>query len=124
MPVSIEPSAPPAATPAATEPSPDVPPPDGGGGLTQELAYAEALQPVYPPASARAREQGRVLLRVLVGVDGTPKEVGIERSSGHARLDAAARDAVRRSRFRPVMRDGKAAPAWGLVPIEFRLANG
>lgn len=92
-----------------------------GSGATQTLAYAGALRTVYPAASARAREQGSVLLRVLVDATGAVQEVRIERSSGHARLDAAARDAVLHGRFRPVMRDGAAIPAWGLVPIEFRL---
>jgi protein TonB len=96
----------------------------GGGGATQTLAYATPLQPPYPPASARAREQGTVMLRVLVDPSGVPQRVEIARSSGHARLDAAARDSVMRARFRPVMRNGEAASAWGLVPIEFRLDRG
>jgi protein TonB len=93
----------------------------GAGGATQTLAYATPLQPRYPPASARAREQGTVMLRVLVDATGIPQRVEIARSSGHARLDAAARESVMRARFRPVMRDGEAASAWGLVPIAFRL---
>jgi hypothetical protein len=28
------------------------------------------------------------------------------------------------ARFRPVLRDGHAISAWGLLPIDFRLANG
>ncbi|MEP7042818.1 MAG: energy transducer TonB [Dokdonella sp.] len=90
-------------------------------GIAQQLAYNGALRPAYPIASVRAREQGTVILRVLVGVDGSVREVEIERSSGHSKLDAAAREAVLRGRFRPVMRDGAAVPAWGLVPIEFHL---
>ena len=65
-----------------------------------------------------------MLLRVLVDVDGKPQRIEIERSSGHSRLDAAARDAVSRARFRPVMRNGEAVSAWGVVPIAFRLSNG
>jgi protein TonB len=96
----------------------------GGGGATQTLAYATPLQPRYPPASARAHEQGTVTLRVLVDPSGIPQRVEIARSSGHARLDAAARDSVMHARFRPVMRNGEAAAAWGLVPIEFHLDRG
>ena len=94
------------------------------GGTTQTLAYATPLSPMYPPASLRAREQGTVLLRVLVDPSGVPQRVEIARSSGFARLDAAARDSVLRARFRPVMRDGAAVSAWGLVPIAFRLDRG
>lgn len=127
----VQPSAapiPPAPIAATPEPEPASPPaieaPAQPAGITQSLAYVQAPKLPYPPASVRAREQGRVLLRVLVDADGAPKEVGVERSSGYPKLDAAARDAVLKSRFRPVMRDGKAIPAWGLVPIEFRLAAG
>ena len=91
---------------------------------SQALAYATPLQPRYPPASMRAEEQGIVMLRVLVDETGVPQRVEIARSSGHARLDVAARDSVLKARFRPVMRNGQATPAWGIVPIEFRLDRG
>ncbi len=96
-------------------------PPAAAPGIAQKLAYDGALRPRYPTASVRAREQGTVVLRVLVGSDGSVQAVEIERSSGHGRLDAAARETVLQGRFRPVMQDGKAIAAWGLVPIEFRL---
>jgi len=96
----------------------------GTGGATQRLAYATPVTPRYPPASIREREQGTVLLHVLVDESGVPQRVEIARSSGHTRLDAAARDSVMHARFRPVMRNGAAAAAWGLVPIEFRLDRG
>ena len=108
---------PPAAPVETTASSGDI----GSGGATQELAYASPLRPRYPPASARAREQGTVLLRVLVDENGAPAKVEIARSSGHARLDASARDAVARAKFRPVMRNGKAVSVWGIVPVAFRL---
>ena len=130
-PVQVQvPLAPPVSLPlpvATSEPGePPRPPtlPASGAGITQELGYAQPVRPAYPPTSVRAREQGRVVLRVLVDIDGTPKTVEVERSSGHARLDAAARDAVRRSRFHPVTRGGVAVAAWGRVPIEFRLGDG
>jgi periplasmic protein TonB len=100
--------------------SPDI----GRGGATQALAYASPMQPRYPAASVRAHEEGIVTLRVLVDADGVPQRVEIARSSGHARLDASAKDSVTHARFRPVMQNGVAVPAWGTVPIAFRLARG
>ncbi|HVT32431.1 MAG TPA: energy transducer TonB [Rhodanobacteraceae bacterium] len=94
------------------------------GGATQALAYASPMRPRYPPASVRAREQGIVTLRVLVDASGSPQRVEIARSSGHARLDAAAKESVERARFRPVVQDGVAISAWGIVPIAFRLDRG
>lgn len=94
---------------------------DAPSGETRTLAYDGALKLRYPPMSMRQREQGTVLLRVLVDASGGVQRIEIERSSGHAKLDAAARDAVQRARFKPVLRDGQAISAWGIVPIEFRL---
>jgi protein TonB len=88
------------------------------------LAYASPLQPKYPPASMRAQEQGTVMLRVLVDETGVPQRIEIARSSGHTRLDAAARESVSHARFRPVMHDGRATSAWGIVPIAFRIDHG
>jgi periplasmic protein TonB len=104
---------------------PTISPPDiGNGGGTQALAYASPVQPRYPPASAHAREEGTVTLRVLVDANGVPQRIEIARSSGHPRLDAAAKESVQRARFRPVMQNGVAVPAWGIVPIAFRLEHG
>lgn len=85
------------------------------------LAYRTRSDPRYPTASARGSEQGDVLLRVLVDSEGKPERVEVARSSGHPRLDRAARESVQRWTFEPVLEGGRAMPAWGLVPISFRL---
>ena len=126
------PIAAPSEAPATTAITSEAPPasgvlsdaPPAAGGATRTLAYDGALKLRYPPESLRLREQGLVLLRVLVDADGSAQRVEIERGSGHPRLDAAARDAVRRAHFRPVLQDGRAVAAWGVVPIEFRLDRG
>lgn len=109
----------PAPTPAASTPV-DIGAGDGRGA-SRVLAYDGALKLRYPPSSVRAREEGQVLLNVLVDADGRAQRVEIARGSGHAALDAAAREAVLRARFKPVLRDGVAIAAWGVVPIRFRL---
>jgi periplasmic protein TonB len=114
---------------ALSPPGPDTgqatsPPDIGNGAATQPLAYASPMQPRYPPASVHAREEGTVTLRVLVDANGVPQRVEIARSSGHSRLDAAAKESVARARFRPVMQNGVAVSAWGIVPIVFRLERG
>lgn len=123
-PVNTAPIDSPMATPATADVS--VPGPAGGTsdaavGETRTLAYDSALKLRYPPASVRQHEQGTVLLRVLVDAGGGVQRIEIARSSGHPQLDAAAREAVQRAHFRPVLREGVAIPAWGMVPIEFRL---
>ena len=118
--------APIATTPIATAPTDSVAgnaQTSSGAGETRTLAYDGALKLKYPITSVRQREQGTVLLRVLVDAAGAVQRIEIEHSSGHPRLDMAAREAVQRAHFRPVLRNGQAVPAWGLVPIAFHLAR-
>jgi TonB family protein len=67
--------------------------------------------------------QGVVHLRVLIGPDGEPREIRIDRSSGYKALDEAAREAVSRSQFRPYRENGVARMAVVIVPVEFTLTG-
>jgi periplasmic protein TonB len=84
-------------------------------------AYLNNPPPEYPRISQRRREQGTVLLRVVVGADGFPLSWSIERSSGHPRLDEAALAAVEGWRFEPARRGSRPVTASVIVPMEFRL---
>ena len=97
-----------------TPPAMSVAPP-----MVEEIEYVRAPAPVFPRESQRNRERGTVLLRVLVDVLGRPAQIDIERSSGFARLDAAARVAVEKALFHPHEVNGVAQPAQVLIPIEF-----
>jgi len=85
--------------------------------------YLQNPPPAYPRLSQRLKEQGEVLLRVRVGVDGEPLEISLQQSSGHARLDKAAQKAVTQWRFEPAQRNGKTVVAWVVVPFEFALGG-
>jgi len=85
------------------------------------LAYERVREPHYPPDALRRGEQGTVVLRVWVAVDGGVRRIEIARSSGWPRLDRAARDAVKLWRFRPPQKAGVATEGSGLVPIVFAL---
>ena len=68
-------------------------------------------------------KEGTVVLKVLVDVDGKPLSVEIERSSGHRKLDdAARRQVLRKWMFRPAIRDGQALQVYGIVPVSFSLS--
>ena len=60
---------------------------------------------------------------ILVGVDGLPKDVKVEKSSGHRDLDRAAMEAVRKYRFNPEIRNGKKVEGYARVPITFNLSG-
>lgn len=92
--------------------------------LVSTVEYVREPSPRYPPQSRRLREQGLVVLRVVIDEHGTASSIEIETSSGHARLDDAARDAVLRAAFRPYIEDGEPRRALVLIPIEFALNRG
>lgn len=104
---------------ADTASTPAVPP-----GEAASVAYDHAPAPAYPPLSRTRGEEGEVLLRVLVGVDGRTTQVRLHRSSGHARLDRSALNAVQRWRFRPARVDGVPREAWIVIPVNFSLGRG
>lgn len=83
--------------------------------------YLDNPAPAYPAPSRRMREQGRVILRVLVRTNGTAAQVQVRTSSGHARLDDAARDAVQQWKFVPARRGAEPVEEWVLIPVSFRL---
>jgi protein TonB len=92
--------------------------------LVSTVEYVREPSPRYPPQSRRLREQGLVVLRVVIDEQGEASSIEIETSSGHARLDDAARDAVLRAAFRPYVEDGEPRRALVLIPIEFALNRG
>jgi protein TonB len=86
------------------------------------LSYLDAPPPRYPSRAITRHMEGDVLLRVTVGNDGRPEAIEVQQSSGHAVLDRAAVDQVRkRWRFRPLIVNGLPSRAIGLVPIRFSL---
>lgn len=87
-----------------------------------QLGYLRAPAPAYPRDALMANAQGTVVLRVLVGEDGTPLEVSIEQSSGNRSLDNAARTQVlRRWKFQPATDNGRPVRAYGRIPVDFKL---
>lgn len=114
-----EPAPPPPPAPAPVAIAP--PPPVAVTPPVFDAAYLQNPQPTYPETSIRFREQGRVRLRVRVSAAGAAEEVQVHVSSGHPRLDEAARDTVRSWRFVPASRGDAPIVAWVHVPISFAL---
>lgn len=95
--------------------------PQAMGGPMQELKATQRVEPAYPAVSRRLGEEGVVQLRVLVDAQGRPKQVAVDGTSGHARLDQAAIAAVKRWRFQPAMSGSGPVESWSRVNITFRL---
>jgi protein TonB len=112
QPAAVQPAAPPA------PPAPAVPaPPKTVSGVE----YIQPPQPDYPPLAKRMGEEGKVMLRVLVNDRGRPEKVDVQKSSGFARLDEAARQAAMRAMFKPHLEDGKPVAVYALIPINFSI---
>jgi protein TonB len=113
----------PAAAPAPPPPAPP-PPPAAPAKLELPSSKADYLHnppPDYPRMSKRLGEQGKVVLKVLIGTDGAPQKVELVTSSGFERLDKSAMDAAMRWRYVPGKRGGVAEAMWYQVPIQFTL---
>jgi protein TonB len=89
--------------------------------VTQPDFRAPPTKPVYPRRAIDLGLEGEVLVRARIDEAGDPLEPAVWRSSGHPLLDRAAIEAVRRWRFKPALRNGRAVTAIVQVPISFRL---
>ena len=111
----VQVSAAPVAAPAAPPVPPKVELP------SSDADYLQNPRPAYPSQSKRLGEQGKVLVRVLIGTDGTAHKAEIKQSSGFDRLDQAALTTVQKWRYVPGKRGGVAETMWFVVPINFVL---
>lgn len=102
------------AEPAPPAPAPVVPPRAEAGQLSNPA-------PVYPSLSRRLREEGIVVLDILIKADGTVGEIKIKSSSGYKRLDETAIKAVSRWRYQPATQGGQKIDFWYEQPVEFNL---
>jgi protein TonB len=77
--------------------------------------------PEYPAASRLQGETGAVVLLFLVDVDGKVLQSRVESSSGHARLDNAAREALSLCHFTPGTSDGKPEQSWARLRYVWKI---
>lgn len=120
---------------AASQPSPATAPPAAGkqrphaaqtATATVALPSSDAEDlhnppPSYPRMSRRLGEQGTVVIRVFINVEGRADQAELRASSGYSRLDEAALQTVKRWRYVPGQRAGVPEAMWFSVPIRFVL---
>jgi protein TonB len=90
---------------------------------TSDMKVTNRVDPIYPPASRRAGEEGTGIFRVLVDTNGRPLDVQVLKSSGFPRLDEAAVTAIRKWTFRAAVANGQATQSWTRVQVQFKLEN-
>ena len=82
------------------------------------VAYAtKQSPPVYPPQAKTMRATGLVKVEVTVNEAGDVAE--IQKTSGPPMLQNAAKDAIRKWKFKPFVRDGQPVKANGFVSFNF-----
>lgn len=84
------------------------------------VSYAtRQATPIYPIAAKNMRMTGLVKVEVMVNEAGEVAEV--QNTSGPSMLQSAAKDAIRKWRFKPFTRDGQPVKATGFINFNFAL---
>lgn len=92
----------------------------GASAQTQSNTFCGPLQaPIYPASAKDQGIQGAVLLGVVVGTDGTVKDVRV--IEGHPLLAPAAVDAVSKWTYRPYYVNHKPTEIETTVVVNFQL---
>lgn len=109
-------------TPSGPNTGPTSPPAPAGSPLAvgSLVSYAtRQATPVYPTAAKNMRMTGLVKVEVMVNEAGEVAEV--QNTSGPSMLQSAAKDAIRKWRFKPFLRDGLPVKATGFINFNFAL---
>lgn len=85
--------------------------------------YLDNPAPSYPSLSRRLGEQGKVMLKVYVDVNGMPAKIELQKTSGFERLDNSAMETVKQWKFMPAKQGGQSIAAWVMVPIKFNVKS-
>ena len=111
-----------AAAPASTPNAPSATPaPPKVTQPSTDANYLNNARPQYPPMSKRLNEQGKVVVRALIGVNGAALQASIKSSSGFDRLDQAALATVLKWHYVPGKRGGVAEAMWFDIPVNWVL---
>lgn len=91
-----------------------------------DLSYLDRNPPRYPPAAIKNKEQGTIVLDILVHADGSVGNIQYDARRSTTRsavLIAAATAAAQRWRFNPQMKNGRPVAGYARVPVRFSLTD-
>ncbi len=80
-------------------------------------------EPSYPRVCRRRGQEGTVVLSVVIGADGRPGKIRVADTSGFARLDRAASDALKKAVFGPARRSGVDVVSIRKIAYTFRIED-
>jgi TonB family protein len=90
-----------------------------GGGVSAPKAIF-APDPEYSEEARKAKYQGAVVLSLVVGADGVPRDIKVARSVGLG-LDEKAIETVKTWKFEPGTKDGKPVATYATIEVAFHL---
>ena len=90
----------------------------GGGVLAPKII--SRVEPEFSEEARKNKWQGVVILRLIIGTDGKPHDITVQRSLGMG-LDEKAKEAVQQWRFEPGTKDGQPVPVEVSMEVSFRL---
>jgi protein TonB len=90
----------------------------GGGVSAPKATYAP--DPEYSEEARKAKYQGTVVLSLIVGADGVPRDIKVARSVGLG-LDEKAIETVKTWKFDPGTKDGKPVATYATIEVAFHL---
>ena len=115
-----------------TEVPPPPPPPQTDESTSIFVAYDEPPEPIggfgaiqrhlkYPDIARKAGIEGRVIVQVLVDIDGTVVATKVIKSLGHSGCDDAAVLAIKSVKWRPAKQRDRPVKVWVGIPVIFKL---
>ncbi len=107
----VAPTPPPEVAPPTTPPKPAV--------ITKPVPIKQ-VTPKYPESAKAIGASGRVVVRVVVGIDGKVKAATIISSFGNPACEEAALSAARQWEFKPATRDGEPFEQNISIPFDFK----
>ena len=115
--------------PVVAPPAPPAPPPPPAPAGPDKAASPRGnsvgvSEEDYPSASLRAGEEGRTVVRIVIGADGRVKACDVAQSSGFPRLDEkTCQVAQRRWRFNPAEKAGQPVESTKTQPVLWQIRN-
>jgi protein TonB len=101
---------------------------DSTDGTKQFTEVDEMPTPVktakaeYPEDARKAGVEGTVWVNILVGTDGTVKDVtALKMNDGSPEIKQSALDAAKQYTFKPAMKNNKPVQVWVTMPFRFKL---
>lgn len=77
--------------------------------------------PKYPDQARERGIEGKVLVKMLIGVDGIVKQAEVIQGGSAPELTQSALDAAKEMKFSPAQQKGRPVAVWVTVPFKFEL---